>query len=144
MCIAMKTQDAFLQLELLLRKHWTKHAGTVMRLQRAEDDSAPMLLCVGRIANTGLRAEFCKLWQGDKLLWQGPINHPELLALLHQNAICFGELNTASKLDVKNGQFYCFGNPEFCQQSCLLKDKHVKPSPVQCTDEAVRTGQSSQ
>ena len=139
------TQEAFLQLTLLLRKHWSRQTGILMRLQRAEEDSAPLLFCVGRLDNTAFRAEFCKLCEGDKLLFDGPINHPELLGILQSKGVCFGELNTAAKLDVKAGPYYCFGNPTTCQKQCILrKQQDAEPSVIQCTGETIRTSEASE
>ena len=115
------TDGAFNQMVLLLRKLWTRRQGALFRLQRAEDDSAPLMLCVGAMSNTGLRAENCKVWQRDNLLYEGPLESLELQHLLTINNICFGELNIASKLDVKEGPCYCFGDPANCQQQCQLR-----------------------
>lgn len=102
-----------------------------MRLQVHEDDAHPLLLTVGRIKNTGLRAEFCKVWDGDKLLWDGPIYSPELLGILQSRGICYGELNTVSKLDVKQGPCYCLGQQvdPYCDLFCSLRNKPCLTSP---------------
>ena len=119
------TQEAFQQLYSLLRQHWTKKNGVLMRLQVHEEDPHPLILTVGRIKNTGLRAEFCKVWDGDKLLWDGPIYTPELLSILHTRGICYCELNTAAKLDVRQGPCYCLGQQvdPYCDLFCSLRTK---------------------
>lgn len=115
------TNSAFNEMVLLLRRKWTRKQGALIRLQRAEDDSSPLLLCVGALLNQGFRAESCKLWEASNLLYEGPLESPALLQLLTDRAICFGELNTAAKLDVKEGPCYCFGDPDDCSKQCQLR-----------------------
>lgn len=115
------TTEAFNQMCLLLRKQWTKRQGALFRLQREEDDSSPLVLCAGAILNQAFRAEYCKVWQGDNLLYEGEIESPKLQELLSLHDICFGELNIATKLDVKEGPCYCFGDPQLCDKECRFR-----------------------
>jgi len=125
------TQQAFDDMVLLLRRIWTRKRGALIRLQRAEDDSSPLLLCVGSLLNQGFRAENCKVWEASNLLYEGPLESPVLLQLLTDHGICFGELNTAANLDVKEGPCYCFSDPDSCGKSCQLRRQpDAEPKPV--------------
>jgi hypothetical protein len=115
------TQDQFNELYRLIRKGWTKRTGIVVRLQRAEDDSSPLLLCVGCLSNPGFIAQNCKLWDGDDLLYDGPIMSDKIRQLLTDNNICHAEVSTAKRLDVSNGVFTCLGDKTTCDKSCTLR-----------------------
>lgn len=138
------TEQSFQELTLLLRKNWTKRSGILMRLQRQEEDLKPLLLTVGRIKNKGLRAEYCKLWDGANLLYDGPFESADLLSILNHRGICYGELNTATKLDVKQGVCYCFGEQvdPGCDLFCSLRNKpcstsHSTTPSQSCSDKSV-------
>ena len=124
------TDQAFNEMVLLLRRLWTRKQGALIRLQRAEDDSSPLLLCVGALLNQGLRAENCKVWNGSTLIYEGPLESPALQQLLTDEQVCFGELNTAAKLDVKEGPCYCFGDPTDCTKQCQLRSHDAEPESV--------------
>ena len=125
------TNSAFDQMVLLLRQKWTRRQGAVFRLQRAEDDSSPLLLCAGVLSNQGFCAENCKVWQDTDLVYEGPIESTQLAYLLALRGICFGELTTASKLDVTTGACYCFGDPDTCKAACQMRrPKRVKSKSV--------------
>ena len=124
------THKAFTQLIELLRRQWTRRQGSLFRLQRAEDDSSPLLLCVGALLNQGFRAENCKVWDGNTLVYEGPLESSALLQLLTDEQVCFGELNTAAKLDVKEGPCYCFGDPNDCTKQCQLRSHDAEPESV--------------
>ena len=125
------TQQAFNEMVLLLRRKWTRKQGALFRLQRAEDDSSPLLLCVGALANQGFRAENCKVWEGTDLVYEGPLESTQLAYLLALRGVCFGELNTGAKLDVRNGDYYCFGDTDACPLTCQMRrPKRAKPKSV--------------
>lgn len=124
------TDQAFNEMVLLLRRLWTRRQGALIRLQRAEDDSSPLLLCVGSLLNQALRAEYCRVWSASNKIYEGPLEAPELHQLLNRRAVCFGELNTAAKLDVKEGPCYCFGDPANCSKECQLRCHDAEPSTV--------------
>ena len=124
------TDQAFNEMVLLLRRKWTRKQGALIRLQRAEDDSSPLLLCVGAMLNQGFRAENCRVWDGNKLAYVGPLESQALQQLLTDKQTCFGELNTAAKLDVKEGPCYCFGDPTDCSKQCQLRRQHAEPESV--------------
>lgn len=124
------TNSAFDEMLLLLRRKWTRKQGALIRLQRAEDDSSPLLLCVGALLNQGFRAESCRVWDGSIQIYEGPLESTELLQLLTDRQICFGELNTATSLDVKEGPCYCFGDPDDCGKQCQLRRQHAEPESV--------------
>ena len=115
------TQQAFNEMVLLLRHKWTRKQGALFRLQRAEDDSSPLLLCAGALSNQGFRAENCKVWQENDLVYEGPIESPQLAYLLTLRGICFGELTTGAKLDVRKGEYFCFGDPDRCPMQCVMR-----------------------
>lgn len=125
------TQQAFNEMVLLLRRKWTRKQGALFRLQRAEDDSSPLLLCCGALSNQGFRAENCKVWQNDDLVYEGPLESPKLAYLLALRGVCFGELNTGAKLDVRNGDYYCFGDADACPLTCQMRrPKRAKSKSV--------------
>lgn len=115
------TQDQFNELYKLIRKGWTKRLGIVVRLQRAEDDSSPLLLCVGCLSNPGFIAQNCKLWDGDNLVYDGPIMSPDLRQIFTNENICHAEVSTSKRLDVSNGVFTCLGDKTTCDKSCSLR-----------------------
>lgn len=115
------TEEKFDSLYALIRKGWSKRNGIVVRLQRAEDDSSPLLLCVGCLSNPGFIAQNCKLWNGDDLLYDGPIVSDKLKQLLKDNNICHAEVSTAKRLDVSNGVFTCLGDKAACDKNCALR-----------------------
>jgi len=116
------TDDQFKELVLLIRKGWSKQRGLILRLQHQEEDPNPLMLCVGALSNRGFVAQSCKVWQGDDLLYDGKISSPELQQLLNDRQICYTEINTIRRLDVKKGVYRCFGNRDECQKECCLRD----------------------
>ena len=115
------TQENFDNLYMLIRKGWTKRHGIVVRLQTAEDDSHPLLLCAGSLSNPGLIATNCKVWCGDDLLYEGKIKDAKLLQLLTDKGICHAEVSTVKRLDVSNGVYTCLGDRATCEKQCSLR-----------------------
>ena len=115
------TQDQFDNLYNMIRKGWSKRTGIVVRLQRAEDDVQPLLLCVGKLSNPGFTAQNCKVWCGDDLLYDGKIAADKLRQLLTDREICHAEVSTVRRLDVNGGVYTCLGDKTTCEKQCALR-----------------------
>ena len=115
------TQDQFDNLCNMIRKGWSKRTGIVVRLQRAEDDVQPLLLCVGKLSNPGFVAQNCKVWCGDDLLYDGKIASDKLRQLFTDRDICHAEVSTVKRLDVNGGVYTCLGDKAACTKECALR-----------------------
>lgn len=106
-----------------VRQTWTRQEGVVLKLKTSTYGRKTWRLCAGNHRNDGLAARKVVLWDGEDILYDGPLMARALQHILTRKGICCGELTTVKQLNKKaKGVFKCFKGPNTtCPKSCKLK-----------------------
>jgi len=123
-----KRYDAFCT---SIRQAWTHEEGVLLRMKTSSHGKKTWRLCAGNHRNEGLVARNVVLWDGDTMLYDGPLLSKGLRKLLNRKEICHIELTSSRLLDQgRRGVFRCLKDPSKCQAKCRLRNKkEIQISP---------------
>lgn len=118
-----------------IRQAWSQKDGVIVRLNRGDHGVHELLLCAGGHRNPDFCARKCVVWEGDSLVYDGPLLSEDLKRLLTSHHVCFGELTNAKLMEhEKKGIFKCYKNPACCKSTtCTLRGKETFQIVEDCT-----------
>lgn len=118
-----------------IRQAWSPKDGVIVRLNRGNNGVHELLLCVGGHRNPGFCARQCIVWQGDTMVYDGPLLSAELRQLFTAHHICYGELTNVRLMEHgRKGIFKCYKDPSTCKSTtCSLCRQQTYKITEDCT-----------
>lgn len=116
--------DTFKFLLRVAKSNFSTARGVIVNL-RSKTVRTPLSLCLSTRRNKGkLVPTDCILWEGEKALYEGPVNSKRLANKLAKLQLCCAEVTNAEDMERGIGEFICMGDPKTCTcTSCKCRSE---------------------
>lgn len=118
-----------------IRQSWTSKDGVILKLNRGNHGVHAIVLCVGGHRNAGMCARHCVVWEGDSIIYDGPLMSENLKKILTAHHICYGEITNVRLLEHdRTGIIKCYKDPTTCKsRTCTLCGQDTFQVTNDCT-----------
>ena len=116
------TPAAFKDLCSSIRLAWTIDKGLTVLLGNRKSKDV-LRLCVAPSVNTGIVAEACVVWKGDRKVYNGAIDSLLLQQILTDNRICLAQTYEAVRVGSPAGRISasCYATESACAKCASKK-----------------------